>query len=331
MKVAVTGATGFIGSKLVEQLLKRGYEVNALFRSESKKNHIPDPALHYIHGDITQPESIEKLMSGCEQLFHVAAFAGIWHRDENHIFNLNVNAALQVFELAGRAGIRKCVFTSSAAVFGPSDGTSLDENSPAPESYFVPYERSKARMEKAVLGENITGTEVVVVNPTRLYGPGLLNDGNSVTRMIKMYRDGKWHLVPGNGKSSGNYVFIDDVVQGHLLAMEKGRHGERYILGGENASYNEFFSLLDDALGNHYRLFRVPLPLMLILSGVLIGMTRLTGKPPAITPGLVRKYSKHFSLSSAKAKNELGYDPRGLKLGLSETIAWLNQTYPIKA
>jgi farnesol dehydrogenase len=135
--------------------------------------------------------------------------------------------------------------------------------------------------------------------------------------------EGKWHFLPGNGKSVGNYVFVDDVVNGHILALEKGISGERYILGGENVSYQEFFSLLAEITGKHYRLFRFPLSLMLISSGIMALFAGITGISPMITPGLVRKYNHHWKLTSDKARSQLGYNPLPLKEGLTATLRWL--------
>jgi farnesol dehydrogenase len=328
MKIFVTGSTGFIGSRLVLKLASEGHTVHALYRSDKKiVNYLP-PNIIFFKGDLTRSGSLESAMQGCDAVIHTAAFAGVWHRDEKVIYDLNVAATLLILKIAAEKGIRRCVVTSSAAVFGPSGGHNLNETDPESKHFFTPYERSKALMEKEVARFVEAGQDIVVVNPTRLYGPGPLNDANSVTRLVKMYCEGKWHFLPGDGESIGNYVFVDDVVNGLELALLKGRTGNRYILGGENVSYTEFFLLLERISGIHKRLFKFPLPFMLGAAEAMTLFARLTGIPPMITPGLVRKYNHHWRLSSDKAKSELGYDPVSLEKGLTATLKWLKQESP---
>jgi farnesol dehydrogenase len=323
MKIFVTGSTGFIGSRLVARLASEGHTVHALYRSENKVARDLPSNIILFKGDLTQSGSLEDAMHGCDAVIHTAAFAGVWVRDEKVIYDLNVASTVLILKIAAEKGIRRCVVTSSAAVFGPSAGRNLNEADPGPGHFFTPYERSKALMEQEVAKLVAAGQDIVVVNPTRLYGPGPLNDANSVTRLVKMYCEGKWHFLPGNGESIGNYVFVDDVVNGIELALLKGKSGSRYILGGENASYREFFSLLEKLSGLHYRLFSFPLPLMLGAAGAMTLFAKVTGIPPMITPGLVRKYHHNWMLSSDKAISELGYNPVSLETGLSATLHWL--------
>jgi nucleoside-diphosphate-sugar epimerase len=324
VKIFVSGSTGFIGSRLVARLAFEGHLIHALYRSENKlPKHLPSNVL-FFKGDITDADSLEKAMKDCDAAFHTAAFAGVWHPDEREVYRLNVDSTLNVLRIASKSGIKRSVVTSSAAVFGPSDGTTLSESSPYPAGYFTPYERSKAKMETEVAKLIAAGQDIVLVNPTRLYGPGPLNDANSVTRLMDMYLKGKWHFLPGNGESIGNYVFVDDVVNGHILALQKGLSGERYILGGDNLSYKEFFALLAELSGKHHRLIRFPLSMMLMSAGLMNFFAAITGISPMITPGLVRKYNHHWKLSSNKARDELGYNPVSIKEGLIATLQWLH-------
>jgi farnesol dehydrogenase len=158
-----------------------------------------------------------------------------------------------------------------------------------------------------------------------VYGPGLLSDSNGVTKMVKMYLDGKFRLLPGDGNSIGNYVFIDDVVEGHVLAMQRGRAGERYILGGGNASFNDFFRVLAGLTGQQVRMFKVPLPVMHLVARFMEMRANLTGTPPVLTPPWVKRYSYNWELSSEKAQAELGYAPMSFERGLVDTMKWLRQ------
>jgi len=328
MKVFVSGATGFIGIQLVKRLREEGHEVHALYRSESKAELIRHPDVKLFKGDILDQASLERALEGCEEAYHAAAFAGVWAKDPTLVYRLNVNGALNVIEAAGRQGIRRLVLTSTAGVLGPSQKDAVHESSPAPASFFTEYERSKSKLEQQLLGRSDTNPEVVLVNPTRVYGPGYLSESNGVTKMIKQYVKGKWRLIPGNGKSSGNYVFVEDVVTGHLLAMHKGKPGERYILGGENISYIQLFTLVREASGARKKLFKVPLWIMLAVAGFMKGISILTGRPPLIVPGLVRKFNHNWIVSSDKAIRDLGYQPIDARTGIQLTLQWIKDSNP---
>jgi len=323
MKVFVTGATGFIGIQLVKRLVKEGHEVHALFRSESKANLIRHAGVKLYKGDILDKTSLDHAIAGCEVAYHAAAFAGVWAKDPEMIFRLNVDGALNVIEAAGKQGVRRVVLTSTAGILGPSVNEAVHESSPAPESFFTDYEASKFQLEKQLLGRTGDDPEVVIVNPTRVFGPGYLSESNGVTKMIKQYVEGKWRLIPGNGKSSGNYVFVEDVVSGHLLAMQKGKPGERYVLGGENISYNQLFEFVREASGVRHRLFKIPLGIMLAAAGMMKFISLLSGRPPLIVPDLVRKFNHNWVVSSQKATNDLGYQAINASTGIQLTVKWI--------
>ena len=325
MKYFITGATGYIGQQLTERLVAEGHEVHALYRSQKKAEALKKEGVRLFQGDLLDAESLKRAAKGTDAIFHVAAFARPWAKDEQTFYRLNVGGALNVFHAAMDAGVKRIVFTSTAGVISPSkDGLPSDEATPRWVEHFTHYERSKAKAEKEaqklVAKE---GLEIITVNPTRVYGPGLLSDSNGVTRMIKMYLDGKFRIVPGNGSSIGNYVFIEDVVEGHLLSMEKGQPGHRYILGGTNASFDEFFRILSEVAGQHKRLFKVPVPIVHFAARLMELRADLTNKDPLLTPPWVRKYLYNWQLSIEKAKKELGYTPTPLPEGLRKTVEWL--------
>jgi farnesol dehydrogenase len=326
MKIFVSGATGFIGIQLVKRLVKDGHEVHALYRSESKADLIRHPGVVLFKGDILDSESLDTAMEGCQEAYHTAAFAGVWAKDSQLVYRLNVDGALNVMAAAGRKKIRRLVLTSTAGILGPSMGEAVHESSPDPTFFFTDYEASKNQLEQKLLGRTAAHPEVVIVNPTRVFGPGYLSESNGVTRMIKQYVEGKWRFIPGNGKSSGNYVHVEDVVQGHLLAMEKGAPGERYVLGGENISYLQFFEYVRKASGVRKRLFKIPLWIMLFAAGCMVLISKISGRPPLIIPNLVRKFNHNWIVSSDKAKRDLGYDPMDAFTGIQLTVQWINDT-----
>lgn len=323
MKIFVTGATGFIGIQLVKRLVSQGNTVHALYRNESKASLVRGDGVVLFKGDILQKESLSAAMLGCNQAYHVAAFAGVWSKDPGMVQRLNVEGALNVIDAAGAAGIKRVVVTSTAGILGPSDQVALNEESPPPSSFFTEYEKSKFILEQRLMALKINIPEVVIVNPTRVYGPGFLSESNGVTRMIKKYMEGRWRFVPGNGNRSGNYVYIEDVVTGHMLAMEKGIPGQRYILGGDNITYNQLFQFTAEASGIHKKLFKLPLGLMLAAAVFMKGISMITNRPPMIVPDLVRKFNHHWIVSSDKAINTLGYEPLAASEGIRRTVHWI--------
>ena len=166
--------------------------------------------------------------------------------------------------------------------------------------------------------------DAVIVNPSRVFGPGVMSTGNAA-RMLSQYINGRWHIRPGNGQGVGNYVFVDDVSKGMILAMGKGVRGERYLLGGENVSFNEWINIVNRINGKKPLLVSIPLPVIVALSYVLLGVARITGWAPPFTPDVVRRYQYDWYISIQKARNELGYKPISFEEGMKITIKWLNQ------
>jgi len=325
MNIFISGATGYIGSRLAMRLANEGNIIHALYRSEGKTFCIRHPNIILFKGDILDIPSLTNAIKNCEQVYHTAAFAKVWDRDPGRIFRLNIEGAINVISCGIQSGVKKFVCTSTAGVFGPSgENKFVDENSPKPEKYFIDYESSKAILEKILHSFAETGVPIVIVNPTRVYGPGLLSESNGVTRMIKSYTVGRWRMIPGNGNSPGNYVYVEDVVSGHILAMNYGVSGENYILGGSNITYNELFREIASLTGEKFRMIHVPFWLMIALSQVILAFAKIFSYDPLITPPLVNKFLKHWNVSSSKAIEKLGYKPIGINEGLKNTLNWLN-------
>lgn len=324
MNIFVSGATGFIGTKLAIKLAEMGHLVHALYRNPDKLKSLQHPNIKPFKGDVLDVNSLSKAMEGCEQVYHIAAFTEVWAESEQLIYDLNVKATENVLELALKFKVKKMVFTSTAGVLGPSENFEfVYEYSKRTTDFFLEYERTKAIAEDKVKEFVKKGVNCVIVNPTRVYGPGLLSKSNSVTMMIKSYSEGKWRIIPGNGKSIGNYVFIDDVLKGHLLAMENGIPGERYILGGVNLSYLDFFKILSQLTGKKRLMIKLPLFMMLNVAHIMMLMSKLFGTKPLITPQLVRKFNFNWIVSSEKAIVDLGYLPLIFEEGAKLTMEWI--------
>ncbi len=324
MRCLVTGATGFIGNRLVQELLNRKMQVHVLVRSENKLTADIREKVTVFLGDITNQAAVDSATKNCETVFHLAGFAGIWSKDKTIPYRTNVEGTKNILDAAVKHRVKKVVFTSSAATLPPSEqGGLIDEISPLPDTYFTEYEQTKREAEQICMDYCTKGVDTVIVNPTRVFGPGLLNKSNSVSILIKNYMKGTWRIIPGDGKQVGNYVFIDDVVNGHILAFERGIPGERYILGGTNISYNKFFETIGEVGGKKHKLFHLPDSMMLAFAAFELFCAENFGKPPLITPPWVKRYNQNRPVSSQKAIGELGYSVTPLPEGIEKTILWL--------
>ncbi len=323
MNIFLTGATGYIGNNLAKKLAGEGNTIHALCRN-IKTEVLQHPNIKIFNGDITDVPSIKNAMQGCEQVYHLAAFARVWSKDPSVYYKLNVEGARNVFDAVRDLSINKIVFTSTGGVLGPSGNHPVRESDERIGKPFTEYEESKTQAEELCREYcNKYNMHIVIVNPPRVYGPGIITESNAVTRLINLYMKGKWKFMPGDGKRTGSYVYIDDVVNGHILAMQKGRAGERYNLGGVNASYIEFFALLARLTGKKTSLIKFPVNAMMFAGNALQLYAKITGRPPLLTPPWIRKYYYDWNVSSDKAIQELGYTFTPLEEGLKKTIDWL--------
>jgi nucleoside-diphosphate-sugar epimerase len=324
MKIFITGATGYIGNNLAKRLAGEGHTIHALCRSINKSSLLDHDNIQVFEGDITDAASIEKAMRGCEQVYHLAAYARVWSKNILDFDTLNVQGTKNVLEAVRKLGVNKIVFTSTAGVLGPSGDRPVKEDDPRIGDVMNEYEDTKTKAEDLCREYcNKYNMHIVIVNPPRVYGPGLESESNAVTKLVRLYIKGKWKILPGDGKRTGSYVYVDDVVNGHILAMEKGRKGERYILSGVNASYLEFFDELSKVSGRKAKLYPLPVSVMLISGYGMMGYTKLSGRAPLLTPKWIKKYLYDWSLSCEKAQRELGYTYISLKEGLQKTVDWI--------
>jgi farnesol dehydrogenase len=325
MNIFITGATGYIGNNLAKKLADEGNIIHALCRNENTPV-LSHANIKIFKGDITDKASIEKAIQDCEQVYHLAAYARVWAKDMSIFYKLNVDGLRNVLDAARNSSVQKIVFTSTAGTLGPSGAQPVKEDDARIGEPFTDYEISKTQAELLCREYcNKYGMHIVIVNPPRIYGHGIITESNAVTRLIKLYMAGKWKITPGDGKRTGSYVYIDDIVNGHILAMQKGKSGERYILAGVNTSYNEFFDLLAKITGKKNSLIKMPVWLMMVAGNAMQLYTNITGKPPLLTPPWIKKYYHDWSLSSEKAQRELGYTYISLEEGLKKTVDWLKQ------
>ena len=324
-KVFVTGGTGFIGTRLVNELIRKGHTVHVLSRPTSNIDGLGGEGIRLFVGDLENCDSIRKGMEDCQQVYHLAAYAKNWARDSTVYYRSNVDGFCDVCEVAKSLGVERMVFTSTFVTCGPAaSGVVGDERRYCSEAECcTDYQSSKTIGEKQACEYAAQGFPVVIVNPTRVYGPGKLTEGNSVSRMIDLYDRGRFPFLLNHGVNVGNYAFVDDVVQGLILAMEKGRIGERYILGGENVSLKRLFKLIDEIGGKRHIQINVPPWVALIYSRWEEEMAKWIHHYPLITAGWVKTFLQDWTYSSVKAEKEFGYKITPLREGIRITLEWL--------
>ncbi|MFW6139736.1 MAG: SDR family oxidoreductase [Acidobacteriota bacterium] len=325
MKCFVTGATGFIGSALAIKLAESGHTVHALYRSKLKTVSLRHPNIRLFKGNILDLISIHKAMESCSYVFHTAAMTKIWTKNPELYHDINVTGTKNILKTALTLGVKKVVMTSTAGVFGPSQSCEVSEKTIRKTECFTEYEKTKEEADSLALDFFEKGLDVVLVYPTRVYGPGFIKESNSAAKVMKLYIKGRWPIIPGSGKSIGNYVYIDDVVKGHILAIEKGKPGERYILGGENVSYQGFFNSLKKVSQKNYPLLRIPFFFIMALSQTLKILTKIFNFYPFITPEMAKKLNQNWPVSNEKALQNLGYIPTPLEEGMKKTIQWFER------
>jgi nucleoside-diphosphate-sugar epimerase len=324
-KIFVTGGTGFIGTRLINKLIRRGHTIHVLRRRGSNIDGLGDEGIRLFVGDLENCDSLRKGMEGCQQVYHLAAYAKNWARDSTVYYRNNVDRFCDVCEVAKSLGVERMVVTSTVVTCGPSaPGMMADERRYCSVAECcTDYQRSKTIAEKQALEYAHQGFPVVIVNPTRVYGPGKMTEGNSVSRMIDLYDRGRFPFLLNQGVNIGNYAFVDDVVQGLILAMEKGRIGERYILGGENVSLKQLFELMDEIGGKGHFRINIPPRVALLYSYLEEKKTEWFGDYPLITAGWVKTFLQDWTYSSTKAEKELGYKVTSLREGIRITLEWL--------
>lgn len=327
MDVFITGATGFIGRYLALQLAAAGHRVQALVRPTADTAALARGGVRLFSGDLMDRAGIEAAMRDCQQVFHLAGFARAWHKDRTTFHRINVEGTKNVLDAAMELGVLKTVAVSTAGALPPSlDGWPVTETAARRPRLYTEYERTKNEGEELALKYAARGLPLVVVHPTNVFGPGPVNQSNAATLMIRNYLRGTWKIIPGKGDGIMDYVFVEDVAEGISLAMDKGRPGEAYILGGEHVSYQRFFDTVAQHAVQPRRLFKLPLGIIMTVARLEAAKARMLGIQPLITPELARKIPYNWSKDSTKARQELGYKARSFERALRLTVEWLRKT-----
>ncbi len=320
----LTGGTGFVGSAVARALLARGHRVRALVRPGSDRRNLAGLAVELAEGDLTDAASLARAVAGCRFVMHVAADYRIWVPDPEAMLRANVAGTRALMLAALGAKVERVVYCSSVAALGLTrDGSPADETTPVSEASVVGiYKKSKYRAGQAVLELVRTqGLQAVIVNPAAPIGPRDIKP----TPTGKMIADAAAGRMPAYVDTGLCVVHVDDVAEGHLLALERGRIGEQYILGGENLSLQALLALVAEAAGRRPPGVRLPPALLWPLALGMEAAARLTGIEPLVTRDHLRMARKKMFFSSAKAVAELGYRPRPARAAVQDAVAWLRR------
>jgi len=321
MTTLVTGATGFVGSAVARTLAARGHALRLLTRPASDRRNLTGLDAEIVTGDLADPDSLVRAASGCRYVFHVAADYRVWVPDPDAMLRTNVDGSLAMVRAAARAGAERIIHCSSVAALGQiGDGTPADENTPANEADFVGvYKRSKFLAERAVLDlARRESLPVIVVNPAAPIGPRDIKP----TPTGKMILDAAAGRMPAYIDTGLNIVHVEDVAEGHVLAMEKGRVGERYVLGGENMLLKDILGLVADVMHRRPPSLRLPESVVWPAAFVMEKLANVTGIAPMMTRDHLKMARKKMFFSSAKAVGELGYRPRPVRVAVEDAVAW---------
>ena len=316
----VTGASGFVGSAVARALSTRGLNIRVVLRASSPRTNVDGIACEVVSGDIRDPDAMKNAMRNVRYLFHVAADYRLWARDPEEIVVNNREGTRSVMEAALSAGVERIVYTSSVAALKPLPSVPADETSRhTPQSAIGAYKRSKVIAERLVEGMIAErGLQAVIVSPSTPIGP----------RDVKPTPTGRIIVEAANGQMPAfvdtglNLVHVDDVAEGHILALERGRVGEVYILGGQDATLKEMLDVIAPLAGRKPPRLRLPRAPLYPLAVAAEAVARLTGKEPFLTADALRMAKYRMFFSSDKAVRDLGYRARHYTAGIEDALAW---------
>jgi dihydroflavonol-4-reductase len=321
LKAFVTGATGFVGSHVARALAEAGAELRVLVRASSNPKNIEGLTADRVVGDLRDSTSLEKAMAGCDTVFHVAADYRLWIRDPDQMYRSNVGGTTALLEAAQKNGVKHVVYTSSVATMGfAANGQPADENSPVSLDQMIGhYKRSKFMAEQVAAKAAKSGMHVVIVNPTTPVGEQDIKP-TPTGRIIVDFLKKKFPAYVDTGL---NLVDVDECARGHLAALEKGRSGERYILGGENLTLKQILDKLGAITGLPSPNIRVPY-IMALATGVVdeIVTGHIFRREPRATIDAVRMGRKKMWVSSGKAERELGWKVVPVDDALRRAVDW---------
>jgi nucleoside-diphosphate-sugar epimerase len=327
MRYFVTGATGFVGGHVARRLIDAGHNVNALVRDPDKASDLAQLGVTLHRGDITDKESMRAPMQGVDGVFHIAAWYKIGARDKSDGERVNVQGTRNVLELMRELGVPKGVYTSSTTINSDTHGKLVDETYRFTGPHFSEYNRSKWAAHYNVAEPMIAeGLPLVIVMPSAIYGPG---DKSAVHATFVSYLRRKLPVVPT--KLANSWAHVDDIAEGHILAMEKGQVGQSYIIGGEAHTIIKLLQMAEKTTGVPLPRFRASPRMLRAMANMMGVMEKVLPIPYDYTAEFLRTTAGVTNIgSNAKARRELGYNPRSLEEGITETMQYEMQMLGMK-
>ncbi|MBC5796576.1 MAG: hopanoid-associated sugar epimerase [Sphaerospermopsis kisseleviana] len=319
MRAFVTGGTGFVGSHVVRSLLESGYKVTALVRRSSNLGNLRSLEIDIVKSDLNDP-NIWKQMQGCNYLFHVAAHYSLWQKDRDLLYRHNVEGTRNILAAAQKAGIERTVYTSSVAAIGVGkSGKVVDENHQSPVEKLVgDYKKSKFLAEQAAKEAAKQGQDIVIVNPSSPIGPLDIKPTPTGDIILRFLR----RQMPAYVDTGLNFIDVRDVARGHLLALEKGKTGDRYILGHQNLSLKQLLEILSEITGIKAPQISVPAFLPLSVAWIEEKILAPMGKTPTVPIDGVRMAQQPMYYDASKAIRELSLPQSSLKVALKDAVDW---------
>ena len=316
----VTGATGFVGANIVRELLRDGRSVRVLVRPTSDRRAIEGLPLEVCEGDLLDPASLARGVKDVRHVYHVAADYRLWAREQRELYRTNVDGTRGVLSACARAGTERVVYTSTVGALGiPKDGRPGTETTPVTLADMIgPYKRSKFLAEQVALEWAGRGLPTVIVNPSAPVGPWDAKP-TPTGQLVVDFLCGRMFATLDTGL---NLVHVRDVARGHLLAAERGRVGEKYILGNQDLSLAEIFGMLAGLTGRPAPRLRLPYALAWCGALGMEAAARLSGRPPRASLTAVRMARKRMYFSPAKAVRELGLPQTPVETALREAVEW---------
>ncbi len=323
MRALVTGATGFVGAAVARALCAGGWQVRVLVRAGSDRGNLKQLAVEAMEGDLGDMNSLESALAGCSGLFHVAADYRLGARDPRPLYLTNVEGTRNILSAARTVGVERIVYTSSVATIGiPPDGTPGEELTPVGLSNMIGhYKRSKFLAEEVARDAARMGMSVVIVNPSTPVGPGDIKP----TPTGQLILDAASGRMPAYVDTGLNIVHVDDVAAGHLLAFERGKPGERYILGGEDMTLQTILAQIARLVGRRPPRVRLPYAAVLPIAYLAEGFAKISGRSGRVTLEGVRMSRKRMFFSSGKAVEELGYRWRPPLEAFEDAVRWFRE------
>jgi nucleoside-diphosphate-sugar epimerase len=318
MRVLVTGSTGLIGNAVARLLVDRGHSVRALVRDPGRAARVLPDAVERVRGDIEEPASLPAALTGVEWVFHVAGMPEQWQPDDAIFERVNTRGTANVMAAALAAGVKRVVYTSTMDVFAAPPGGTLVETNVDPDPKGTPYERSKQAAEREVEAVRAQGLDVVYVNPGAVYGPSPVHVG--VNSMFIQFLNGQLPMTPPGGMA---LAYVEGVAAAHVAAAERGRSGERYLIGDAHATNHALVSLIAREAGVTKVPGVAPAWLMKAVAAVSAPLARVLGFTPLIAPGQLAFLLWSPRIDASKAARELGFVPTALEDGVRKTLEFL--------